>query len=230
MIRQLDPIGILSRTKTTLSYSVVLVMFNTSVANSQLVRQFGLQAGAVLAEQQWRYTSAPTSTSTSGVPSSRVWGLDAGAFLEFLNDPSISILTEVHYTQKGRTVTVMETVPANNQQGYIDLGLQDIKDRFHYITLSLLTKLRFEAGGLTPFVALGPSCEYLAWHESSAVRDRFNRSELAIAIAAGIELPLGSSQKLLAEIRYSPSVTNAYETDIVSVKNRAVQFLFGVAF
>jgi len=216
-----------SRSKIVLSFVMTLLIANTLRTNAQPLRNYGLKVGAALAEQHWNYSATATAAGTVGVPSSSLWGFDAAAFAEFFDVPYFSLLTEVHYAQKGRTVTVHETVRANNQQGYVDLGPRDLPQRLHYLSIPVMAKLRIESEVLTPFVALGLSLEYLVANSSSR---QFNKVELAIAVAAGLEMSFGFTPKILAEARYSPSLTKAYETEIVGVNNRVVEFLVGVAF
>jgi hypothetical protein len=209
---------------------VFLTVFTPRWSDAQLLRDYGFTVGGVLAEQQWEYSPSALSEvgPTPGVPSSRLWGIDAGAFAEFFDMPYFSVLLELRYTQKGRVVTLTETVLANNAQGYIDLGPRDYAQRSHFLAFSVLPKLRFEFETLTPFVALGPSLEYLI--STSSVHPQFRRYELAVSVVAGTEMLLGCAPKILAEVRYNPSLMKAYSTGLLTVKNSAIEFLVGLAF
>lgn len=219
-----------SHVKSVLPFVVVLMIISTLSMNAQVLRTYGLKVGTDVAGQQWDYSPAATLSGALGVPSSSIWGFDVGAFAEFLNVPYFSLLTEVHYTQKGRTVTILETVPANNPQGYVEVGLRDITQRLHYVSIPVMAKLRIESEVLTPFIALGPSFEYLIAYPPSPVTDQFNKAELAIAVAAGLEISLGFTPKILAEVRYIPSLTNTYKTEFVTVNNHVVEILVGISF
>jgi hypothetical protein len=114
--------------------------------------------------------------------------------------------------------------------GYADLGNEDIKYRFNYISVPILAKLRIDGPTLTPFVAAGPSFEYLTSFPSSDVYNKFNKTEFDLIFSAGVELPLGLTPKLSVECRYCLGLTNTYKNENVTVDNRILQFLFGVAF
>jgi hypothetical protein len=186
--------------------------------------------GGVLAEQQWEYSRAAIAELgfTPEVPSTSLRGIQVGAFAEFFNVPYFSIITELRYTQRGRTVTVNEVVLANNPRGYIDLGPRDHAERSHFPAIAIMPKLRLEYETLAPFVALGPSLEFLI--SQPPIHTQFRTYELAISVAAGVEVSLGLGPKILAEARYTPSVTKAYSTERVTVQNSVAQFLLGLSF
>ncbi len=211
--------------KVFVALMVFFIVHGISISDAQqLIRAYGLQAGYVKAEQRWDYTQQ-SGLNASGI--GPIWGFDAGAFAEFFHFPNFSLLTEVNYTQKGRTLTVMGTEIANNPQGYIDVGPQEIKQRFEYISIPVLAKLRIDVPTLAPFIAAGPSFEYLI---SSPYSDVFNKAEFGLMFSAGVEFFLGVTPKLLAECRYSLSLTNTYKNEFVTVDNRVLEFLLGVAF
>ena len=213
-----------------LSEAVFTLPFSPTGVTAQLVRGYGLTVGGVRAEQQWEYSPAAfnESGSTPGVPSSRIWGVDVGAFVEFFDAPHISVLTELRYVQKGRTVTLIETVPANNPQGYIDLGPRDYAQRSHFIVAAIMPKLRLEYETLTPFIAFGPSLDILVSYPSTNIT--LKRYELAVSVALGAEMSVASSLRILAQLRYNPTLTDAYSTDRLAVRNRAMEILLGLAF
>ncbi len=202
-------------------------VINTSSSNAQLIRTYGFKAGFIKAEQQWDY-SPQSGIHASGI--GLIWGFDGGAFIELFNFQNFSLLTELHYIQKGRTVTVIATAAADNPQGYIDLGPEEIKQRFEYISIPVLAKLRIENDMVTPYIALGPRLEYLVAHPPSPVYDKFNKIELAVTGAAGVELYFGFTPKFLFEVNYSLDLTNSYKNENVTVNNRSISFLFGAEF
>jgi hypothetical protein len=213
--------------KTIVWLTLFSVLLTISTSDAQLVRNYGLKAGYVKAEQRWNYTQQ-SGVHASGI--NPIWGLDAGAFVEFFGFPFFSLSSEVHFIQKGRTLTVIHMETADNPQGYIDLGMEDVKERFEYISIPILAKLRLDGPTITPFIAAGPSFEYLLSFPSSVVYDKFNKTEFAFMFSAGVELSLGLTSKLMAECRYSLGLTNMYKNEFVAVDNRVLVFLVGVAF
>ena len=203
------------------------VILNTSTSQARLLRAYGLKAGFIKAEQRWHY-SPQSGIDASGI--SPVWGFDAGGFVEFFNFPNFSLLTELRYVQRGRTVTVNVVRVADTPQGYIDLGLQEIKQRFEYISIPVLVKIHFDNEKVTPYVTLGTRFEYLISYPPSPVYDRLDKFELAAFVAAGMEVNFGFTPKLLFEFNYSQSITNSFKNEFVTVNNRSLSFLLGLEF
>jgi len=203
------------------------VILNTSIAQAQILRAYGLKAGFILAEQRWHY-SPQSGIDASGI--GPVWGFDTGGFVEFFNFPNFSLLTELRYLQRGRTVTVNGVKVADTPQGYIDLGQQEIQQRFEYISIPVLVKIRFGNERVTPYVALGPRLEYLISYPSSSVYDQFNKFELAASVAAGTAINFGIKPRLLCEFHYSQSINNSFKNEFVTVNNRSLSFLIGLEF
>jgi hypothetical protein len=207
--------------------SSCIVILIVSSAPAQVFRAYGLKIGAVQAEQRWDY-SPQSGVSASGIDP--IWGLDAGVSVEFFRFPNFSVLTELHYVQRGRTVTAVATAPANNPQGYVDLGPVEVSHRLIYFGIPLLAKLRIEGEKVTPYVAFGPRVEYLASYPSLPVYDHFRKTEFSANVVAGFELSLGFIPTLMAEIAYTVSLTNAFRNELVTVKNRSLSYLVGIAF
>jgi hypothetical protein len=108
--RNIDPPPLLIITgngmKTLIGLITLLITISSSDLNAQLLRTYGIKAGTVRAEQVWEYTQ-PSGLDASWI--SPVWGVDAGVFAEFLNSENFSLLTELHYIQKGCTFTIVGT-------------------------------------------------------------------------------------------------------------------------
>jgi hypothetical protein len=214
--------------KTLISITVFFIILGVSISDAQFIRAYGIKAGYVKAEQRYNYI--PRFSFLAG-DSHPIWGFDAGAFVELFDFPNFSLLTEVNYIQKGRTITVWATaVDKNSSQGYIDLGQREEKQRFDYISIPVLAKLRIDGPTLTPFITAGPSFEYLISFPSSDMYDKFKKSEFAFVFSAGVELSLGVTPKLSVECRYSLPLTNSYKNENVTIDNRILEFLLGVAF
>lgn len=213
--------------KTYIAIMIFLMSLCISTSNAQSIRAYGIKVGYVKAEQRWNYTP---QSGLDGSWIKPIWGLAAGAFVEFFNDPNFSLLTEVHYLQKGRSLSVVTTERADNGLGFIEAGQQEVKQRFEYISIPVLARLCIDGQTLVPFVAAGPSFEYLTSYPASPTYDRFNKTELALVFSAGVELSVGITPKLLAECRYNLGLTNTYKNEFVAVDNRVLEFLLGVAF
>jgi hypothetical protein len=87
-----------------------------------------------------------------------------------------------------------------------------------------------EYDNIAPYLALGPRIEYLLSHPESVVYDQFNKLELGGTIAAGVQVSLGFTPELLAEISFDSNFTHAFKNENVTVNNRSFSFLVGVLF
>ncbi len=218
--------------KTLAAAIIFISMLSLTYAKAQLLHAYGFKIGPTAAEQRFQYSSNyPYYLPDPNLPTKRLWGLEAGIFVEFLNLPYFSVIAELDYSQKGRIVTVdAVAIDHNSPSGYVDLGPQDQTLRFHYVSFPILAKFRLQTPTITAFVTFGPRCEYLVSHPSSPVYDRFNKWEIAASLSAGIEADLGGVAEILLEIVYCPSLTNAYNNEFVTVDNRVIGFLVGVSF
>lgn len=213
--------------KTFFSLIVLIVILNISPVDAQLLRAYSLKIGCDKAELRTDYSSQIGGNSYKET----IWGLDAGAFVEFFNYPNFSLLTEIYYIQKGRTIIIQGTmIDRNNPNGYIDVGPEEIKERFEYISIPILAKFRVNRKTITPYVAGGPSIEYLINFPGSDVYKKFNKVELAVKAVFGIELSFYSMPTFLLECRYNYSITDTYKNEFVTYRSRALELLLGVAF
>jgi len=206
-------------------YAVILclTLLISSTAQAQLIRGYGVKAGAVAASQSWDYTSGIDIG-----PETR-WGYDFGLFVEAINVPFISLLIEMHYVQKGFSMNTVITMSAD--PSFIDIRIG--KPRLDYLSIPLLAKLRFGMGGLTPFIAAGPRYDLLLNREAEgmeAVYDEIKNTDAGITVVAGMELSVPLLVGITAEARYSPSFNDIYHTDLLAVKNKSFEFLVGVRF
>lgn len=215
----------------TIGCIAVSLLLTASSAGGQLVRSYGITVGPVVADQRYEYSPLSQFAPDPIYPDKLLWGVDAGAFVEFFTLPHFSVVAGLNYSQKGRIVTVIETaIDHTSPQGYVDLGPRDVTLRFHYISVPVLAKMRFETPAITPFLAAGPRFEYLVAYPSSPAYDQFKKVGVALSISAGLELSTGFSPKLLLEGTYLPSISNAYQNEIVTVTSRAAAITVGVAF
>jgi hypothetical protein len=200
-----------------------------AASKGQLLRTFGVKAGVAAATQDWDYGGAG-SLPEWGVR----WGINAGAFVEFLNHPWFTLQAEARYVQKG----LSEEFVVTSAEGPEGLGKMTLSPRVDYLVFPLMAKGRLELGGVAPYIIAGPSLNVLLGYsgaEFETVLKDFKRVEFGGTAGLGCEIALQGSVRMLAEVRYSPSFTDAYESDTPSpvtlrVRNSAAEFLLGVAF
>jgi hypothetical protein len=202
---------------------IVCLMSVASTAEGQLIRGFGIKAGPVISRQSWDY-KVPVD-----LPIEARWGLDAGVFIEAPDIPFVSVLGECHYTQKGFKITTTVTT-AQSPEGS---GKMTSTPRVDYLSLPILLKLRLNLGMITPYIIAGPRFDLLVSKSSEGyglVYDHLKKNDVGASFGLGAELPAEIVAAFVAEIRYSPSFSKAYDNGVLIVKNQSLELLAGVRF
>lgn len=204
-------------------FSILIVLLSAaSMAHAQLVRSYGIKLGAVSASQTWHYTY--TSDLTTGYR----WGMTGGVYVELLDIPLVSVVAEIQYTQKGMTFSIPVTTEAQpNGTGQVITR----SPKVDYLSMPVLAKLRLPSPVITPYLIAGPRVDVLVSRRGDgfeAVVDKFESTDIGGTFGVGIELhtllPIG----LLAELRYNPSFRDAFNNNLLTVRNRSFDFLLGL--
>jgi hypothetical protein len=199
--------------------SVFLVLFSFSSAYAQLLKGYGLKGGIVAANQDFEYTQdfqADTKSRT---------GLDVGIFAEWFDLRIFSVLTEVHYIQKGHVDEYTRTDEFGNPAGTIKHN-----SRLDYLSVPLLVKITLNTQYALPYLVIGPRFDYLMGYESETSKELFeNFKNTGVGGTVGLGMQSRSEPvKFLLELRYSPDFTNAYKSDLLKVKNNSFEVLLGL--
>src|ERR1043166_3208154 len=96
--------------KSIIITSLLMTTLCTSFTQAQFIKAYGFKTGAVIASQSIDYTIFNDFRFV--LPTENRWGFDAGGFIELFGLPYVSLLTELHYSQKGYSSTLQETTPA----------------------------------------------------------------------------------------------------------------------
>jgi len=202
---------------------MTLFLFVSGRADAQIVKGFGLKIGGAIANQDWDYDS-----SFDFNPESQL-GLDVAVFAEILNAPFIGLLAEAHYIQKGFSISrEINTIESPNGTG--EFWTQT--PRVDYVSFPILAKISLPTT-FSPYVIGGPRFDILITQNGDGydpVYDDLNTFDFGATIGLGVESPRLASFNILAEIRYSPSFTDAFESSTLKVKNESIEFLTGVRF
>jgi hypothetical protein len=198
---------------------IILVLFSFSGAYAQLVKGYGLKAGMVAANQDFDYSQGLEADTENRI------GLDVGVFAEWLNHSYFSILTEIHYIQKGHTVESTRTDEFGNP-----LSTVKHNNRLDYLSIPLLAKITLRTQYALPYLVIGPRFDYLLGYQSEISKelfDEFKNTGVGGTVGLGLESK-SKPVKFLLEFRYSPDFTNAYKSDMLKVKNSSFEILFGL--
>jgi len=204
-------------------YLIIILLTFISTSQAQLIRGYGLKAGVTGSSQEWDYNYL-----TDFTPETR-WGINVGVFSEFLNIPYFSLVAEMNYVQKGMKDKIAITTPENPDTGeFIEWDT-----RVDYINLSALGKIRIDFELLTPYLIIGPKCDFEINKISSIdgakiVEDNFNEIMYGFKIGIGSEIKFDSFN-LLAEILYDYDINHLYDGEYLTVNSGSFDFRIGIS-
>ncbi|HTY58946.1 MAG TPA: porin family protein [Bacteroidota bacterium] len=203
---------------------LILLAAAASACSAQMVRGWGVEGGATGAFQILSVTTPPVSPT---LPRVLRWGFSAGAFVEFLNMPTLSLVLESAYAQKGRTVSAAEAAESVHQVPGLSAGPAGAAPRLDYVHIAMLVKLRAGRAGFVPYGAIGPRFAFLVGKadDPAKVFDNVKKSDVGATIAAGIEIVTHRSPILSIEGRWSPSFSRAFSAPSLTIRNQSVDVL-----
>jgi hypothetical protein len=197
----------------------ISLFLSISNSNAQLIKSYGLKIGTATATQSFDYNS------NLSFDTEYRWGYDIGAFVEFFNIPQLSLLTEMHYIQKGYEFTFEETT-ITNPEGSGNFITH--RTRVDYLSIPILGKVRYETPSVTPYICFGPRFDFLLSKSNESTN--YNSTELGGTFGGGIQFSVITMPKFLIEGRFSPGFTNALNNQNLTIKNRSFEFLVGMEF
>lgn len=142
------------------------------------------------------------------------WGWDVAGFIEFFGGSPVSLLTEVHYIQKGYVTTIY----------YLNT---DRSSRVDYLSAPILAKVQFAEGTIGPFVCAGPRFDFLLGKQNSL---DYSSTDIGMSLGAGLQVSLPWAPPVSIEDRFSPAFTDAFHNPNLTVKNQSFEVLVGAAF
>lgn len=204
--------------------ALVLLLIIQSISSAQAIRNAGVKVGGALASQSWEYAAHFTDLDTEPR-----WGVDIGVFVEWLNIPVFSLSSEMHYIQKGMSISVLIRT-TENPEGTGEFASQS--PRLDYLSLPLLGKVRFLDHPISAYVVVGPRVDFLLHTKGDGfevVLDKFEKVDLGGTVGVGIDIDSFEFARVGIEIRFSPSFTDGYASDFLRVRNSSTEFLLVVA-
>ena len=210
---------------------LALILFTfISTSQAQFIRGIGLKVGTTISNQDWQYSISSGLSGLSFEPDSRA-GLNIGIFIELLDVPLISIVTEVNYTQKGmeQELPVTTVTQPDGTGEFVTWNT-----RVDYLNISAFGKLRLNVGLFTPYILLGPKIDIEINKETSfdqldEVEENFNKNMLGFKVGVGTEINL-LSLNLLAEILYDVNFNELYENQNLKVNSNSFELRIGLMF
>jgi Outer membrane protein beta-barrel domain len=200
---------------------LILLMMSFSTSESQLIRGYGLKIGVASTNQNWDF-AAQTGIAVTSTTAHQ--GLIVGAFIEWLDIPLLSVVTEVQYIRKGSNVmtnlhiSTMELPDGNGQ-------FLSYSTRINYLSVPLLAKFRQNGGLWSPYIVAGPRFDYCISSSGVFSTADFNKINIGGTFGIGAESASILPIQLGLEFRYSPDFQNSYSVQGITIKNRSMEFL-----
>ena len=204
--------------------ALILVTF-ISTSQAQFVRGYGIKLGTTVSNQDWEYVPSLNVTLN---PDNRL-GLNIGFFAELLNNPILSIVTEVNYVQKGMKTDIEKTT-VSNPDGTGEFITWDT--RVDYINLSALGKIRVKLGIVSPYVIAGPKIDFeinkvFSLNEANSVEENFNKNRIGFKVGIGAEINL-MSLNLIFEFLYDADFNELFENENLKVNSNSIDLRVGL--
>ncbi|MCD4820410.1 MAG: PorT family protein [Candidatus Cloacimonetes bacterium] len=202
---------------------LILLFIGFIFLNARFINSFGVKGGLVVSNQDfdYKYVNSDMQNLTR---------FDIGLFLELLRNSNLNILAEFHYVQKGM---IYEINNYDDNGNY--LGMLELKNHAEYITLQIFGKFAYNLKKSSPYIIMGPRIDFLTGYYCEnnlfdSVYEDFKSFDFGATFGIGFEFRYYKSQAFLFEMRFSPSFTNSYETESLTVKNNSFEFLTGIKF
>jgi hypothetical protein len=202
-----------------------LVLVCTNESPSQLIKGYGIKLGLTSADQKFNYAMVPD------LKTKRRLGFVSGVYVEWLDIPFVSVITEIDYTQRGMGQGVYVTSEAGSEQ----IGTKIFYSRLDYFSIPVLVKATLPGTIISPYVVAGPRFDFFVGYKSdenafNILYDKFKKNISGGTVGLGAETGSLLPVTLTADVRYNFDFTNSFKSEYLEVTNNAFDFLLGVRF
>lgn len=186
--------------------------------NSQTLTNYGLKMGTVASNPIWKVGSQ----SYDGVETRM--GIDVGLFLNWSLTNNLSLLTEMHYIQKG--LRFYQTVINSSGNG-VETYVESINPNLNYLSFPILIKYDLLNSEVVPYFIGGLRVDFML-SKSEVNNPRWlysnvNNMDFGGSIGLGFQTKslLGIGTGL--EIKYSPSFIKVDSSPMADITNRSFE-------
>lgn len=213
--------------------SLLSSFFAVTSTPAQIVDRVGLKGGLV---------SASASGNLGPLDLERHTGWGATLFVERDLLSFLALVGEAGYTQGGFVETTEERAP----DGTVEQTAR-ANTRIDYLTIPVLTKLKFDLTAIQLYAMAGPRLDVLIGREpgvfeyqsapidesKSDVVSAYTSPVLGATVGLGVSTSKVLPGQLLVEARWAPDVTESFETEMFvdaprDVRNSAVVVMIGI--
>jgi len=192
-------------------------------AQAQWIRGYGLKAGLTSSDVR-----SPNVFNNDAFNENRHrrTGVAAFAFVEWLDAPLFSVVTEAGYTQRGFYFEHEVRDAQNNPAGTVKTF-----NRFDYLSTAALAKLRYDRGAVVPYLMGGPRLNVLVGgdpDDEGSLADVFTPTAFGGTVGVGTEVDRLLPVSLFLELRYSFDVTNSLPDAPRDIYNNGFDVLLGI--
>jgi hypothetical protein len=203
----------------------VLVLMCTNESPSQLIKGYGIKLGMTSADQKFNYTFI------SGIETKRRLGFISGVYVEWLDIPVISVITEVDYTQRGMGQGLYVTSEAGPER----IGTKTFYSRLDYLSIPVLAKATLPGTIISPYIFAGPRFDFLLGYKSDEntfndLYGKFKKNIFGGTVGLGAETGSLLPVTLTVDFRYNIDFTKSFKNSDLEVTNNAFDFMVGVRF
>jgi hypothetical protein len=206
--------------------TILLFAFTTFLAghcSAQAIKSSGFKVAITSANQKFDYFFNYTPETKRRI------GINAAYFVEWLNHPFFSILTQLEYCQRGAGLTaiIADVGP--------DYGkTTTLYNRIDYLSLPVFAKFAFNAEPVRPYLIAGPRVDCIIHKESdegsfNLVDDGLNDFTMGASIGIGAESNSLLPIPVCIEARYNFDLLYSYNTDRLKVRNNSFDFWLGIS-
>jgi hypothetical protein len=210
--------------------SIVITLLSCVLLVNESPAQFIRSYGAKVA-----YTSAELVYNDTewNNPILRRSGFNAAVFIEWLDVPFVSVVTQLEYAQRGKSFDTYVQDPGS-PKGY---SVKDqVSDRLDYLSIPIMGKIRIPLGMFSPFITAGPRADFLLGYRSysewdDSIYDKFKKTNVGATISLGSEVKPPLPFTLSLEARYNVDLASAYSiTSYRIAHNNSFDVWLGIGF
>ena len=203
-------------------FLVLLSVFHT-VANAQIVSDYGIKIGIVSSKFIMDYSE--NSTNSTSVYKENRLGPTMGIFVKYLDANYFDFETELAYVQKGGT-DKFEVVSSDNPLGTGESVSLDIQ--FDYIQFRTSLRPKYSINNLEIYGLFGISVDYLLSAKNWVLpRDMYKDFVWGYTVGLGFNAGSLLDRKISLEFIYNSDINEVYKGEDVQYTNRLFSVKMG---